>query len=120
LSNASVLNDRIEKIGIDSEYRASFSIVTARAVSNLSTLLEYSLPLLKVGGIFVAYKTENDLKELSRLDKVLEVLGGKYDRKYYYSIPGKDFERVLMIFKKEKHTPDTYPRDIGIPEKKPL
>lgn len=115
-----VLNDRIELIAHNNQYRESFDFVTARALSNLNTLLEYALPFLKIGGLFVAYKTQKDLKSLKSLNKVLPLLGGKFEETIKYDLTGKDISRNLIVFKKVSAIPAKYPRKVGIPAKKPL
>lgn len=112
--------DRIENIGRENGYREAFDVVTARALSNLNTLLEYAIPLLKVGGIFVAYKTENEANEIDKTLKACDILGCKMEKIIDYDLDGKDFKRCLIIFKKIKNTPAKYPRNVGIPLKNPL
>lgn len=114
------LNDRIEVIAQNSLYRESFDIVTARALSNIFTLVEYALPLLSSGGIFVAYKTEKVKEDFKALKNTLSLLGGEIADVVDYEIIGKDLKRTLVIFKKVSITPEKYPRKVGTPLKKPL
>ncbi|MGD9581213.1 MAG: 16S rRNA (guanine(527)-N(7))-methyltransferase RsmG [Vampirovibrionia bacterium] len=118
--NFNVINERLEIVGNNSEHREKYDIVTARALSNINTLLEYALPLVKIGGIFVAYKTENTIDELKETSKALKILGGKVDNIIKYDFIDKDLKRALIIIKKVNKTNNKYPRQVGIPLKKPL
>lgn len=119
-NNLSILPKRIEEIGQQIEHRGSYEIVTARALAQISVLLEYALPLLKLNGIFVSYSTEKNIEELSSLGYVLNILGGKLEKIINYNLIGKNLTRKLVIFKKVSTTPKEYPREIGIPSKKPI
>ncbi len=116
--NAVVLNKRAEDLGKDNLYRESFDIVTARAVANMQTLSEYCLPLVKKGGIFVAYKSVND--ELKNSSNALTILGGKLKEEYNYSLSNEMGERVIYVIEKIKNTPPKYPRGNGKERSKPL
>ncbi len=96
---------------------SSFDVVTARAVSALPVLLELAIPLLKVGGIFLAYKT--DESELERAQNALKTLGAKHVRTKSLSLPNGD-KRAILVFEKAKATPAQYPRAYGAIKKRPL
>lgn len=115
-----IQNDRIENLARDKKYRELFDIVTARALSGLNVLLEYSIPFLKVGGILVAYKTQADADEIDKLQNVCKILGCEVDKIHYYDLDGKDLKRCLIVFRKTKPTNDKYPRSVGSPAKNPL
>lgn len=97
-----------------------FDVAVARAVAKLNTLLEYLLPLIKVGGIVVAYKGSNSLEELNEAQKALEVLGGEFVKTLSFNLPNQTGERNILIIKKIKHTPKQYPRERNLPKLKPL
>ncbi len=118
LKNAKALHGRAEEMGQNPEFRESFDVVTARAVANLPTLLEYCLPFVKVGGIFMAYKTSED--ELSLSQNALKVLGGETQESYPYTLGDIGDKRTLFIIKKTAPTPPKYPRGQGKPRSKPL
>jgi len=120
LTNISVINERIEILAHNTIYREAYNISTARALSSINTLLEYSLPFLKNDGILVAYKTERELNEINNTNKALLKLNGKFCKSINYKLIDKDLYRTLLIFKKTGTTDNKYPRDIGIPLKKPL
>lgn len=118
--NINVKADRIEILGHDIDHRESYDIVTARALANINTLIEYALPLLKIGGIFVSYKTESALADLKSINNALKLLGGEVSEIIEYDFIDKELKRNLIIIKKVKKTASKYPRQVGIPSKKPL
>lgn len=95
----------------------TFDVVTARAVSSLPILLELAMPFLKVGGRFVAYKT--DESELENAQNAQKVLCAKHtDTKSLTLANGE--KRALLVFEKTAPTPKQYPRQYGAIKKKPL
>lgn len=96
---------------------AKYDVVTARAVSALPILLELAMPFLKVGGIFLAYKT--DESELESAQNAMKVLGAKHLHTKFLNLPNGD-KRAIMVFEKVKQTPPQYPRVYGSIKKKPL
>lgn len=114
------LSSRAEDLGQDPAHRQKYEWVTARAVARLPILLEYLLPLAKVGGTVIAQKGETAAEELKDAANALKVLGGKFDRAIPVQLPGLEDERSLLVFSKVSPTPKTYPRNPGIPSKKPL
>lgn len=113
ISNLSVLTARAEECVHE---RESFDVVTARAVAPLGILSEIALPLVKPGGIFIAYKTDPDEPvSLSALD----LLGGSLPEKFVYSLPSGD-RRCLFVFHKTKRTDADFPRQFGKIKKSPL
>lgn len=103
-----------------SKYRENFDIVVARAVAQLATLCEYTLPLVKVGGIFIAYKGANYSDELNNSKKCIEKLGGKILNIKEYDLPLNFGKRFLIIIKKIKNTEKIYPRGKNLPKLKPI
>ena len=116
--NAKVINKRAEDVG-KSELRESFDIVTARAVASLNVLSEYCLPLIKVGGLFIAYKSVNE-EEFINAKKAISILGGEVVNVYNYSLSNNAGDRVIYVIKKVKNTPNIYPRGNGKERSKPL
>ena len=96
---------------------ASFDVVTARAVSSLNILLELAMPMLKTGGRFIAYKT--DESELDGAKCALATLGAKHLTTKSLSLPNGD-SRAILVFEKVAPTPKQYPRLYGAIKKKPL
>lgn len=111
---------RAEEIGQDSGYRGQFDVAVARAVAEMAVLVEYALPLLRVGGQFVAQKGTEPADEVQRATRALEVMGGAHRSTIPYSLPGFDDALHLVIIEKVAPTPEKYPRRPGMPEKRPI
>lgn len=100
--------------------REEFDIVVSRAVANLSTLSEYCLPYVKKGGVFVAYKSEELVREQEKAEHAVDILGGKIEKVFDFTLPCTDYHRNLCVIRKVKPTPKKYPRKAGTPAKEPL
>jgi 16S rRNA (guanine527-N7)-methyltransferase len=122
LDNVSVSSRRAEELGRDKDYRESFDVVTARAVARLNVLCELCLPLLKIGGVFISMKSQAAPEELSEARMAIEKLGGAVDTVSDYTLTdgGEILDRTIIIIKKVKNTPNTYPRNNSQIAKKPL
>lgn len=96
---------------------SKFDVVTARAVSSLQILLELAMPLLKKGGLFIAYKT--DESELPLCENAMKVLNAKHKKTKSFVLPNGD-RRAILVFEKTAPTPKQYPRQYGAIKKKPL
>jgi 16S rRNA (guanine527-N7)-methyltransferase len=120
LPNVEVYCGRAENIGRKPETREQFDLVTARAVGAVSSLCEVSLPLLKVGGTMLLYKTEQALEEWNSAVPVIAALGGQPDGIYTYKFPRDEYRRVIFRAKKVKPTAAAFPRAAGVPFLKPL
>ncbi len=119
LKNLEIIHSRAEDLANKNDYREKFDIATTRAVSNLSTILEYMLPFVKIGGLAICMKGPNYETELSEGRKAIEILGGKLEKIENINIED-EVERNLVIIKKIKHTPSKYPRGQGKPLKEPI
>lgn len=120
LDNVSVLNSRAETAGRDPHYRGKYQVVTARAVTKLAVLAEYALPLLDMGGHFIAMKGSAVDEELAQAQKALEILGCEIEKLVHASLPFCGEKRSFVIIRKCLPTPEKYPRREGMPEKRPL
>jgi 16S rRNA (guanine527-N7)-methyltransferase len=120
LTNLQLLHGRAEDLGQAKEWREQFDLVTARAVARMSVLSEYCLPFVKQGGYFIAMKGPKAKLELADARSALKKLGGQVEQVQTLALPGDDEERNLLLIKKIKATPHKYPRQAGIPNKKPL
>lgn len=120
LDNTRILNSRAEDIGHKIEHREKYDWAAARAVADLSVLMEYLLPLVKIDGSAIAMKSSNYEEELSHAKPALKKLGGKLSRVMEYDLPENYGERSLIVIEKISPTPRNYPRRAGIPAKKPL
>jgi len=115
-----VIRGRAEELGHDPNLRGNFNPVVSRAVAPLNTLLEYTLPFVKKNGLLFTYKSQDFEKELKDADKALTILGAKEKDRIKVIIPGISRPRVVLSFRKNKNTPEKYPRRTGIPKKNPL
>ena len=113
------VHGRAEDFGKNKMYREKFEVVTARAVANLSTLCEYCLPFLKVGGKFICMKGHCE-DELEDAKNAIEILGGKVSEVKKFNLAETDLERTLIIIEKIKKTPGKYPRKAGKPSEDPI
>jgi 16S rRNA (guanine527-N7)-methyltransferase len=120
LEKVHFIHDRAETFGVNPSYRESFDLVTARAVARMSVLSELCLPLVKVGGHFVAMKAAHANDELAVGQKAITTLGGKLEKKFTFTLPMEESERNILVIKKEKPTPKKYPRKPGTPGKMPI
>ena len=120
LRNIETIHSRVEEAGKNKKYRESFDIATARAVANLSTLSEYMLPLVRVGGKSICMKGSEVGEELQNSKKAISILGGEIENIDNFQLPKSDMMRNIVIIKKVKSTPSKYPRKPGIPSKEPI
>jgi 16S rRNA (guanine527-N7)-methyltransferase len=118
LKNITTVHSRIEDFA--KENRENYDIATSRAVAALNILLEYLLPLVKVGGTCICMKGSNVKEEIENSKKALEILGGKIEKVEEIILPESDIVRNIVIVKKVKNTSTKYPRKAGIPTKEPL
>lgn len=100
--------------------REKFDVAVARAVAKLNTLLEYLLPLIKVGGLVIAYKGANLAEEFMEAETALEVLGGKVLKSLRFDLPNGHGERNILIIEKIKSTDKLYPRPQNKPKTNPI
>lgn len=117
--NYIAVHSRVEDLASSPEYREKFDFVTSRAVANMSTLVEYMLPFLKINGFCICMKGPNSDEELEKSMNAIKILGGEIAKVENYKIDDQN-ERTLIIIKKVKHTPREYPRRQGKPLKSPL
>ncbi len=117
LNNIQTLKWRVEEIWQDKKYRESFDIVISRATAYLSTLLEYSIPLLKIWWLFIAYKLEDE-EELKSIKNSLRKLNSKILKIKKYTLWWQ--KRTFIFIEKIAKTNDKYPRKVWIPSKDPL
>ncbi|MCW2278275.1 16S rRNA (guanine(527)-N(7))-methyltransferase RsmG [Heliophilum fasciatum] len=120
LANVSVYSGRAEEIGQQEKHRAKYNLVLSRAVARMSVLNEYCLPLLKTGGMFVAFKGPDGESELLEAERSIALLGAKLVAVHTLSLPLSGDQRTMIILQKIKTTPSLYPRKPGIPAKQPL
>ena len=120
LADVSAIHGRAEEYGRDVVYRESFDLCISRAVANLSTLSEFCLPFVKVGGYFVSYKSEKADIEYIEAKNAINLLSGGNVRIEDVIITDTDLTRKMVLIEKLSPMDDKYPRRAGIPLKKPL
>ena len=120
LADVSAIHGRAEEYGRDVVYRESFDLCVSRAVANLSTLSEFCLPFVKVGGYFVSYKSEKADIEYIEAKNAINLLSGGNVRIEDVIITDTDLTRKMVLIEKLSPMDDKYPRRAGIPLKKPL
>ncbi len=127
------LNDLVKYIGINNviayhkraeeyatEKRESFDYVTARAVARLNVLSELCLPLVKIGGYFIAMKGQGGKEELDEAMNAVKILGGSVERIIEVSLPDDLGKREIILIKKIKPTSNKYPREFKKIKERPL
>ncbi|MBE6963323.1 MAG: 16S rRNA (guanine(527)-N(7))-methyltransferase RsmG [Ruminococcaceae bacterium] len=118
LTDVDCVHARAEEFAAD--HREHFDIVTSRAVAGLPLLSELCLPLVKVGGYFLAMKAVDSDEELRAADHAIRTLGGRLEKTADYTIPGTDVSHRLLFIKKVRETPVKYPRAFAKIKKNPL
>lgn len=118
LKNVSATHERAEIIANDPNFREKFDLCVSRAVANLSTLSEYCLPFVKVGGQFISYKSGECDEEVSAADHAITLVGGKLNRIEKFSLG--ESGRAFVMIDKISQTKKKYPRKAGTPSKEPL
>ena len=114
LSNITVINERTEDYGRNN--RELFDIVTCRAVSNLKIILELSISLLKINGLFIPLKSNVDDEFNESIEKS-KLLGYDFIKKIEYKLPIENSNRSILIYKKIKKTDVKYPRNYNVIKK---
>ena len=118
LKNIQAVHSRAEDYA--KNQRESYDVCVSRAVARLNTLLEYCLPLVKVGGIFIAYKSLKADEEIIESEKALDILGGNIENKQNVIIDEINSIRENIIIRKKNTTPKKYPRNKNLPKIKPI
>lgn len=120
LSGVEVVLKRAEELGKDSSFRESFDFVFARAVDKLNVLCEYALPLLRIGGVFLAQKGYECESEIEMAKNAIEKLGGRIEKVEKFLLPESDEKRSIIVIRKLRQTPSEFPRNTKQIIKKPL
>jgi 16S rRNA (guanine527-N7)-methyltransferase len=120
LQDVVVIQERAEALGKMAKHREQYDWALARAVAILPVLLEYLLPLVRVGGQVLAMKGESGPAEAQTAERATQLLGGHLRQLTPVTLPGVVEERYLVVVEKIAATPEKYPRRVGIPAKRPL
>lgn len=118
LTDIDTVHGRAEDLAKDKIYRENYDICVSRAVANLSTLSEYCLPFVKIGGQFISYKSGDCDEEIKNAKSAIFLLGGRLNQIQKFEI--NDNSRSFVIIDKVNGTSKQYPRKAGLPSKKPL
>jgi len=118
LEGIEAIHGRAEDLARDKKYRENYDLSVSRAVANLSTLSEYCLPFVKLGGQFISYKSGEIEEEVASSKSAVFLLGGKIKDTVKFELG--ESGRSFIVIDKVKGTPKTYPRKAGTPSKKPL
>ena len=110
LTNARCIHARAEEAARTAEHRAAYDIAVRRAVARMPVLLEYALPLVRVGGTFLALKGRAYAAEAAEGAGAARRLGGGAVAARPMHLPGLDDVRAILSVRKEKPTPKEYPR----------
>ncbi|MBE9008408.1 16S rRNA (guanine(527)-N(7))-methyltransferase RsmG [Fortiea sp. LEGE XX443] len=120
LSNCKTLLGRTEEIGQQTQHRQTYDLALIRAVGTASVCAEYSLPLLKQGGLAVIYRGTWTEEETIALQNAVKLLGGEIESIAQFTTPLTDSIRHCLYLRKVATTPPEFPRAVGIPHQKPL
>ena len=118
LNNAKALHARAEEYAVF--HREEADVVTARAVARLNILAELCIPLVKVGGLFVAMKSVESEQEFLEAKGAIKTLGAEYLKTISVELPNQIGHREILVFKKVNKTPSKYPRQFSQIKNKPL
>jgi 16S rRNA (guanine527-N7)-methyltransferase len=122
LGGVEVENARVEEIARTDAHRGVYDVATARAVARLSVVAEYCVPLLRVGGHVVSMKGRLEDDEIAEGERAAQQLGARFSQ--LIRVPRvpelEKKERCLVILQKVEETPGEYPRNVGVPAKRPL
>ena len=120
LQEVEAIHGRAEELARKLEYRASFGLVTARAVASLPILLEHAAPFTSLGGMLIFPKKGDLTDELARGKRAATQLGARFKADMQVTLPGLDDGRRLLAWEQVRKCPENYPRSSGVIAKKPL
>ena len=118
LENISCIHARAEEFA--AEHRESYDVAVSRAVAALPVLCELALPLVKVGGQFLAMKSVDTEEEIAAAKGAIKTLGGKIVKVEDYAIPTSGVTHRVVVIEKVSPTPPRYPRAFAKIKKQPL
>jgi 16S rRNA (guanine527-N7)-methyltransferase len=120
LEDVVAMHGRAEELAHKPACRATFDVVTARAVAAIPTLLEYAAPYCRVGGLIIFPKKGDLTDELSQGKRAAKIVGATFKSNTVLSLPGLPDERNLLVWEQQKPCPAQYPRSGSAMVKKPL
>lgn len=117
---AQAVHMRAEDAARDEAHRETYDVAVSRAVAATPTLLELTLPFVRVGGRAIAWKGPGLQAELEQARRAAHLLGGALEGVLDAPVPGRDWQHVLLVCAKRQKTARQYPRRAGLPGKNPL
>ncbi len=120
ITNVKSIHGRAEDFGQNKDEREKYDVAISRAVANMTTLVEYLLPFVKVGGYCICMKGAEIEEELEKANYAIKELGGKIEKIDKFVLPDSDMVRNIVVIRKIKETPKKYPRKAGLPSKNPM
>ncbi|HZO74442.1 MAG TPA: 16S rRNA (guanine(527)-N(7))-methyltransferase RsmG [Ktedonobacteraceae bacterium] len=120
LEHVEVIQGRAEELAHRSRYRASYDLVTARAVASLPTLLEYCAPYCRVGGCIILPKKGDLAEEMAQGKRAAAQVGAVLQADMPVTLPGLTDGRRLLVWQQQKPCPEQFPRSGAAMAKKPL
>ena len=120
LTGITAIHGRAEDLAHNKQYRGKFTLVTARAVSSVATLLEYAAPYCRVGGNILLPKKGELAEELTQGKRAAPLVGAKLVADVPVTLSGLNDGRRLLVWEQVKPCPAQYPRSGAAMSKKPL
>ncbi|MDD6441285.1 MAG: 16S rRNA (guanine(527)-N(7))-methyltransferase RsmG [bacterium] len=120
LEDIQTIHGRAEDFARKEEHREQYDIVVSRAVANLSTLSELCIPYVKIGGMFIPYKSGEIEEEVKEAQTAIKILGARKKEIIKFTLPGSDINRSFVKIEKVKNTGKKFPRKAGLPGKEPI
>lgn len=120
LKNIKNIHGRAEDLGQNKNERENYDIAISRAVANMTTLVEYLIPFVKIGGYCICMKGSEIESEIEQAKYAIKELGGKIEKIDNFYLPDSNIVRNVVIIKKIKETSSKYPRKAGMPSKMPM
>jgi 16S rRNA (guanine527-N7)-methyltransferase len=120
LTGVEIISQRAEDAAQNPLYRQKYTLVTSRAVADMATLAELTLPFCALGGRVIAPKKSDIEEEMDRANTAVKKMGGRVFEVIKIALPGLEDGRKLVVLEKISNTPALYPRRAGIPAKTPL
>ena len=117
---AQAVHMRAEDAARDEAHREAYDVAVSRAVAATPTLLELTLPFVRMGGRAIAWKGPGLQAELEQARRAAHLLGGALEGVLDAPVPGRDWQHVLLVCAKRQKTARQYPRRAGLPGKNPL
>lgn len=120
LTEVTVANGRAEELGREAGFRDGFDIAVSRGLARLNVAVELCSPFVRRGGWFIAMKGAEGDEEVREARYAVGELRLEVRDVMRLNLPKGFGERALIVFEKTDHTPEKYPRRVGMPNKRPL